>query len=185
MKEMENGRRKATAFEEDEEGGGKKYARLDTIKDCESFHNNDYDFSKDDDDTKYKNCIPTVDRALEQQISNLQAASEVEGASKNTADKKRKMVADVKGKNAVGIEGKRASEKIGIQDSVYTDFNIYAREQMPINKKSDSVNTKKFNGNYYEDTLVKKPQYVSFRPERDMKDPKFFVGLLFDTKKLF
>lgn len=50
------------------------------------------------------------------------------------------------------------------------------------------MNTKEFNGNCYssdEDTLVKKPQYVRFRPERDMKDPKFFVGLLFDNKKLF
>ncbi|XP_027165709.1 uncharacterized protein LOC113765678 [Coffea eugenioides] len=31
----------------------------------------------------------------------------------------------------------------------------------------------------------RKPRYVRFRPERDMVDPKFFVGLLFDDKRIF
>ena len=103
-----------------EEEEGKNGARSNTIEDCESFHDSDYDFSKDDDGAIYKNCIPTVDRAPEQQISNLQATGEAEGASKSAADEKRKMAADmkgknaadVKGKNAVGIEGKGASEKL-------------------------------------------------------------------------
>ncbi|XP_071918312.1 uncharacterized protein [Coffea arabica] len=182
MREMENVLRKAAAFDEDEQGKGKKDARLDTTEDCESFHESDYDFNKNDDDAIYKNCISIVDRALEQQISNLQSKSAADEKRKMASDVKGKNATDVKDKNAASIEGKGASEKVGIQDSAYVDFHINTEEQIPINKESDSMSTEEFNGNSYsldEDTLVKKPQYVRFRLERDMKDPKFFCGSTF------
>ena len=96
-------------------------------------------------------------------------------------------------KNATVVNGnvethRQVDAAAHVNDIAYTDFNIYDGEQIPINEELDSINTRELNGNCYsldENTLGKKPLYVRFRPEINIKDPKIFVGLFFNTKKLF
>ena len=147
----------------------------DSDDSCDDFHDSDYDCSKDEDDIIYKNCTSKIDKLFENQIGNLEVGMQGK-CSETGAKENRKKAYTPKQEHAQVREAYAAA-----------DLNIYDGEQIPVQEESDSMNTEELNSYYGssdEESGPKKPRYVRFRPEIDMKDPRFFVGLLFDTKKV-
>ena len=175
--EIKKGKRRGATMNEKDDGvDDENEPELESTDSGKNFHDSDYDFREDEDDIIYKNCATTVDMAIDGQRSVDDASYGGEnailaGEEKKGSEQPQKAKAKAKGTLATNH-----------------DCDIYDGDQIPIQEEFDSINTEDFNScssSLDENTSRKKLKYVRFKLEIDIKDPKLFVGLLFDTKKVF
>ena len=138
----------------------------------ESLADTDYVFS---DDVILKKSIVGANKELETGKKMAETIA-VESQNKCRKMNKKKLAAG----RAFGQQNR--DDKTG-------DFKLYDGKNIPMHEESESINSEGRNSNSKasdDDSLKRrKSRYVKFRPEHDMVDPKFFVGLLFDDKQIF
>lgn len=143
--------------------------------DAESFNDSDYDFSKDEDKVIFQKSVADTEKEIGQKIGETAANRKTCGSRNDTR------------KSGPTQTFKQESSKI--KDRVGGDFNLYDGDPIPVHEQSVSINTQELNSSCEssddDSSRKRKPKYVRFRPEIDMVDPKFFVGLLFDDKEIF
>ena len=141
----------------------------------ESLVDSDYDFRDDEDDVIFKKSVVDADKELEKA---KETAETVVDESKNEGRKNEQK------KPVIGGAFRQQN-----RNDTTGDFNLYDGENIQVHEESESMNSEELNSNNEasdeDSSKRRKPRYVRFRLEHDMVDPKFFVGLLFDDKRIF
>ncbi|KAL3520854.1 hypothetical protein ACH5RR_019003 [Cinchona calisaya] len=139
--------------------------------DGEEFYDSDYDFCKDDDNVIYNQSVANAGRDLSIVLGIKEVGHEGQG---------------IKEPEQHEPHEPRQKHK-HVKATVACDVNIFHGEQIQVNEESDSLNSDDLNSIYSSSDEDVRPtsRFVLFRPETDMEDPNFYIGLQFSSKNEF
>ncbi|KAL3513614.1 hypothetical protein ACH5RR_026331 [Cinchona calisaya] len=141
--------------------------------DGEEFHDSDYDFCKDDDDDDviYNQSVATASRDLSIVLGIKEVGHKEQGIEEPEQHERH--------------EPRQKHKHVKATDAC--DVNIFHGEQIQVNEESEFLNSDELNSIYSSSDEEVRPtsRFVLFRPETDMEDPNFYVGLQFTSKNEF
>ncbi|KAL3503274.1 hypothetical protein ACH5RR_037723 [Cinchona calisaya] len=133
--------------------------------DSEGFHDSDYDFSKDDENLIYNEFAANIDGDL----NNHRSPEQVGHVEQRTEE------------HELHEPHEHRQEHTHVKATVTTVVNIFDGEQIPVNEESDSFNSDELNSIYgsSNEDVRQTSKFVRFKPEIEMENPNFYVGLQF------